>query len=122
MNVEEQLQKHRVPCGALIVSASGVCRQRLKPVYDALLDRLTEETHPEYVKPAPPKGYELDEKGNLVNTAVRLQKEKEKTLKSVLGGEKGKGKGKSKEPGFEEALLMGNSKLLQNPTGKIEPR
>ena len=120
MNPKEELEKRRLACGPMSVSVDGVCRRKLDEKYNTLLDRLTHEVHPEYVPPEAPKGYEFDAKGNLVNTAEKMQKERQKELAQVVKGLKEPGPdGKSKQPGFQESLLMGNSKLLQNPTGKI---
>ncbi len=119
MNPKEELEKRRLACGPMSVSVDGVCRRKLEEKYNTLLDRLTHEVHPEYVKPEAPKGYEFDAKGNLVNTAEKMQKERQKDLKKVIEGINQSGDGKGKQPGFQEGLLMGNSKLLQDPTGKI---
>jgi hypothetical protein len=120
MNPKEELEKRRLACGPMSVSVDGVCRRKLDEKYNTLLDRLTHEVHPEYVKPEAPKGYEFDAKGNLVNTAEKLQKQREKDLSKVIQGMNQSGPGgKSKQPGFQEGLLMGNSKLLQDPTGKM---
>ncbi len=119
MNPKEELEKRRLACGPLSISVDGVCRRKLAEKYNTLLDRLTHEVHPEYVKPEAPKGYEFDAKGNLVNTAERLQKQRENDLSKVIQGMNQSGGGKAKQPGFQEGLLMGNSKLLQDPTGKM---
>jgi hypothetical protein len=120
MNPKEELEKRRLACGPMSVSVDGVCRRKLDEKYNTLLDRLTHEVHPEYVKPEAPKGYEFDAKGNLVNTAEKLQAQREKDLSKVIQGMKQSGAdGKAKQPGFQEGLLMGNSKLLQDPTGKM---
>ena len=120
MNPKEELEKRRLACGPLSISVDGVCRRKLAEKYNTLLDRLTHEVHPEYVKPEAPKGYEFDAKGNLVNTAERMQKERERDLSKVIQGmNQSGGGGKAKQPGFQEGLLMGNSKLLQDPTGKM---
>lgn len=120
MNPKQELEKRRLVCGPMSVSVDGVCRRKLEEKFNTLLDRLTHEVHPEYVKPEAPKGYEFDAKGNLVNTAEKLQKQRDKDLSKVIKGLKEPGPdGKSKQPGFQEGLLMGNSKLLQDPTGKL---
>jgi hypothetical protein len=120
MNPKEELEKRRLACGPVSVSVDGVCRRKLAEKFNTLLDRLTHEVHPEYVPPEAPKGYEFDAKGNLVNTAEKLQKEREKDLSKVIKGLNQPGSdGKAKQPGFQEGLLMGNSKLLADPTGKI---
>ncbi len=120
MNPKEELEKRRLACGPMSVSVDGVCRRKLDEKYNTLLDRLTHEVHPEYVPPEAPKGYEFDAKGNLVNTAEKLQAQRDKDLSKVIKGLKEPGPdGKAKQPGFQEGLLMGNSKLLADPTGKI---
>ena len=47
MNTKEEINRHRLPCGAATVSIESVCRRRLRDHFDDMLDRLTEETHPE---------------------------------------------------------------------------
>ena len=47
MKAKELIEKHKIPCGPMSVSVDGVCRRRLRDHLDALLDRLTKETHPE---------------------------------------------------------------------------
>jgi len=47
MKPKELIEKHQIPCGAMAVSVEGICRRRLRDHFDALLDRLTKETHPE---------------------------------------------------------------------------
>jgi hypothetical protein len=120
MNPKQELEKRRLVCGPMSVSVDGVCRRKLSEKFNSLLDRLTHELHPEYVKPEAPKGYEFDAKGKLVNTAEKRQKERQTELSKVIKGLNQPGPdGKAKQPGFQEGLLMGNSKLLQDPTGKI---
>lgn len=148
MNVSEELKRHRVPCGPMTVKASAVCRRRLKESYDKLLDRLTEEIHPEYVPPQAPKDHEFTDDGGLIHKdtkaknkkageTMRKGKDKKKanvekhspldkdTLKlkkeKMLQEAKLKAEVKMKTREFEEKL-MGNSKLLQDPTGKIKKR
>lgn len=80
-----------IPCGAMDVSATGVCRRQLKDMYDSILDRITEEIHPEF------------REESLYNKALQEKdntpEEKSKTTKTKSEG---------------------NSKLLQDPTGKVE--
>lgn len=47
MDAEKEIKRHRLPCGPTTVSIDGVCRRRLRDHFDALLDRLTKQTHPE---------------------------------------------------------------------------
>ena len=120
MNPKQALEQRKITCGPMTVSVDGVCRRKLSEKFNVLLDRLTAETHPEYVKPEAPKGYEFDAKGKLVNTAERLKKEQEKNLSKVIKGMSQPGPdGKAKQPGFQEGLMMGNSKLLQGLTGAL---
>lgn len=49
MNAKEEIKRHRLPCGPMAVSIESVCRRRLRDSMDALLDKLTRETHPEGV-------------------------------------------------------------------------
>ena len=50
MNTKKEIERHRLPCGPMTVSIDGVCRRRLRDQFDALLDRITQETHPEGVE------------------------------------------------------------------------
>ena len=49
MKAKELIEKHKIPCGPASISADAICRRRLRDQFDALLDRLTEETHPQGV-------------------------------------------------------------------------
>jgi len=46
MKAKELLEAHKIPCGPTSISADAICRRRLRDQFDALLDRLTELTHP----------------------------------------------------------------------------
>ena len=52
MNVTKELDRHRLPCGPLTVSVEGVCRRRVRDLFDNRLDSLTKDIHPE--------GHDLD--------------------------------------------------------------
>lgn len=148
MAVDKELQKHRVPCGPMVVAASGVCRQRLKPKFDTLLDRLTEEIHPEFVKPEAPKDHEFGPDGKLIHkdklaknkkAGETLRKGKENKKKTIekhspldkdtlklkkekmLQEAKLRAEIKMKTKEYEEKL-QGNSKMLQDTSGKIKKR
>ena len=116
MNTKKEIERHRLPCGPMTVSIDGVCRRRLRDHFDSLLDRLTQETHPEGVEE---EILEVDE--------VEIPEEKEpeesdKDKKKRLI-EEGKLKAEVKhEVEKHKEKLMGNSKMLQNPTGKIKKR
>ena len=116
MNTKKEIERHRLPCGPMTVSIDGVCRRRLRDHFDSLLDRLTQETHPEGVEE---EILEVDE--------VEIPEEKEpeesdKDKKKRLIKE-GKLKAEVKhEVEKHKEKLMGNSKMLQDPTGKIQKR
>jgi hypothetical protein len=109
MNPKEELEKRRLACGPMSVSVDGVCRRKLEEKYNTLLDRLTHEVHPE----PEPESLEDNEKPQenfpgFMNSSGKGS--------AQGGGALGGVKKAVKE--FEEKL-MGNSKLLQDPTGKI---
>ena len=145
MNVSEEIARHRVPCGPVTVAAGGVCRRRLKDIMDKLLDRLSQETSQEYKPPEAPKDHEIKD-GKAVHKDVikrneqsvasmkegrkKAQKEREKAAaqptaaeqkKQMIDAAKTKVDVKLAAKEYEEKL-MGNSKLLQDPTGKIKKR
>ena len=117
MKAKELIEKHQIPCGPMAVSVDGVCRRRLRDHLDALLDRLTEETHPEGAdrdilemeeEPEIPEEQEPEE--------TRDEKKKRLSQEGKLRAEVSKEVGKYKEK------LMGNSKMLQSQSGKIQKR
>ena len=116
MNIKKEIEKHRLPCGPVTVSVEGTCRRRLRDHFDSLLDRLTKETHPEGVEeeiletdeveiPEEPEMEETDE-----DKKKRLIKEGKLKAEVKVAVEKHKNK------------LMGNSRLLQDTSGKIKKR
>ena len=116
MNIKKEIEKHRLPCGPVTVSVEGTCRRRLRDHFDSLLDRLTKETHPEGVDeeiletdeveiPEEPEMEETDE-----DKKKRLIKEGKLKAEVKVAVEKHKNK------------LMGNSRLLQDTSGKIKKR
>lgn len=148
MNAREEIERHRVPCGPMTVSVGAVCRRRLKDSFDSLLDRLTEEIHPEFVSPEIPQGHTITEDGKILHKdTVALNKKADDARKE--GKEKAKKEREKNAPHSEEILqakrerliqegrmktevkaglkqyeekLQGNSKMLQDITGKIKPR
>lgn len=116
MNPKKLIEQHKLPCGPMTVGIESICRRRLRDHFDALLDRLTQETHPEGVEE---EILEVDE--------VEIPEEKEpeesdKDKKKRLIKE-GKLKAEVKhEVEKHKEKLMGNSKMLQDPTGKIQKR
>lgn len=116
MNTKKEIERHRLPCGPVTVAIDGVCRRRLRDHFDALLDRLTEETHPEGIDK---EILEVDE------VEVPEQTEPEETDKEKKERliEEGKLKAEVKhEVDKHKEKLMGNSKMLQDTSGKIKKR
>jgi hypothetical protein len=117
MNPKKEIERHRLPCGPVTIAIEGICRRRLRDHFDALLDRLTEETNPEGVDK---EIIELDEQ-------VELPEEKEpeetRSQQKKRMVEEGKLKAEVKhEVEKHKEKLMGNSKMLQDPSGKIQKR
>lgn len=142
MNTKKEIERHRLPCGPMTVAIDGVCRRRLRDHFDALLDRLTHEIHPEG---RDPEDDELDDEFELQEEARKKREETERQLENddrVLDNdiesmlshesledkkerliEEGKMKAEVKKAVKDyEEKLMGNSKLLQDPSGKIKKR
>ncbi len=116
MNVKEEIKKHRLPCGPVTVSIDGVCRRRLRDHFDMLLDRLTQETHPEGKDPEE----DIDEL-DLLEEEPEPEESRDEKKKRLI--EEGKLRAEvSKEVGRYKEKLMGNSKMLQDPSGKIKKR
>lgn len=184
MQPKKLIEKHQLPCGPMAVAIDGVCRRRLRDSMDALLDKLTQETHPEGVdkdilemeeEPEIPEEQEQEEtdeqkkermlqEGKLKIEVKRelaayeaetseepeAEEEEEETdneakkrlihegkmkadVKKVVKKYEDKIMPKPKatqkaktsdhsEPDDEEDETQGNSKLLQNITGKIHKR
>jgi len=137
MNTKEEIKRHRLPCGAATVSIESVCRRRLRDHFDAMLDRLTEETHPEGRDPEEEDLNEVDlteepeetdeEKKKRMIQEGKLKADVKKIVKRYEDKIMPKPKTKAKtsdhsEPEEDEEDLMGNSKMLQDRTGKIQKR
>jgi len=75
MNAKKEIERHRLPCGPMSVSIDGVCRRRLRDSMDALLDKLTQETHPEGVDP---EILEMDEEVEIPEEPEQEETEEEK--------------------------------------------
>jgi len=135
MNVKEEIKRHRLPCGAATVSIESVCRRRLRDHFDALLDRLTEETHPEGRDPEDedlddielteePEETDKEKKERMIQEGklkAEVKKEVKKYEDKIMPKPKAKTSDHS-EPEEEEDGLTGNSKMLQNRTGKVQKR
>ena len=122
---KKELSMHRVPCGPMSIKASGICRRRLRDNFNTLIDRLSEETGPQQsMGPEMPKGYHMMPDGTIMSDAHMQAQEARKQAKKAkkenpMGqlAEAIKGLG-SPQQSFND---MGNSKMLQDPSGKIEP-
>jgi hypothetical protein len=116
MKAKALIEKHKIPCGPMTVSVEGVCRRRLRDSFDALLDRLTQETHPEGKDPE-----EAIDELDLQEQEPEPEESRDEKKKRLI--EEGKLRAEvSKEVGKYKEKLMGNSKLLQDPSGKINKR
>lgn len=156
MNSKKLLERHLLPCGPMSVSVEGVCRRRLRDSMDALLDRLTKETHPEGVdvdlldleerveipEIDEPEETDMEKKDRMVSEGklkVDVQKEVDKykdevnpTEEEPKETEEDKKKRLIKEGKFNNEVkhavkkhaekLQGNSRMLQDKSGKIQKR
>jgi hypothetical protein len=117
MKAKELIEKHQIPCGPVAVSVEGVCRRRLRDQFDMLLDRLTKETHPEGVDP---EILEMEEEVDIPEPPEPKETRDEKKERLIA---EGKLRAEvSKEVGKYKEKLMGNSRLLQDSSGKIKKR
>jgi hypothetical protein len=106
---------YRIPCGPMEISADSVCRKGLKDSMDKLLDRLTHEIHPVVIDDADGAdgNHDADE-----NHAEKEETDDERKERLIKEG-KLKAEVKATIRQYEEEL-QGNSKLLQDISGKIE--
>jgi len=116
MNTKKEIERHRLPCGPMSVAIDGICRRRLRDQFDALLDRLTKETHPEGVDEEVIETEEIE----IPEEPEVEESEAEKKERLIAEG-KLKADVKHEVEKYKEKL-MGNSKMLQDPTGKIKKR
>jgi hypothetical protein len=117
MNVTKEIERHRLPCGAATIAIDGVCRRRLRDHFDSLLDSLTKETNPEGVDK---DILEMEEDVEIPEPPEPEETRNEKKKRLI---EEGKLRAEvSKEVGKYKEKLMGNSKLLQDISGKIKKR
>jgi hypothetical protein len=117
MNVPELLKNHKIPCGPMSIKAEAVCRRRLKDHYDLLLDRLTNEIHPDGVDE---EILAMEERVEIPEPEQPEETDKEKKERLIQEG-KLKAEVKAEVEKYKEKL-MGNSKMLQDPSGKIKKR
>lgn len=142
MNPKKLLERHLLPCGPMSVSVEGVCRRRLRDSMDALLDRLTQETHPEGVdvdilemeedveipEEKEPEETDKEKKERLIREGklkADVKKEVQKYADKIMPKPKTSPKAKTsdhseaEEEEHAEDKLQGNSKLLQRTDGKL---
>lgn len=117
MNPKKEIELHKLPCGPMTVAIDGVCRRRLRDSMDALLDRLTKETHPEGVDT---EILEMDEEVEIPEPEEPKETDDEKKERLIQEG-KLKADVKKEVQKYEEKLF-GNSKMLQSQSGKIAKR
>jgi hypothetical protein len=117
MNPKKEIEKHRLPCGPMAVNIQGVCRRRLKDQYDAMLDKLTHDIHPVGVDE---DILAMEEQVEIPEPPEPEETDKEKKERMIREG-KMKVDVKKEVQKYEEKV-MGNSKLLQNTSGKIKKR
>jgi hypothetical protein len=116
-SAKEKIEKgYRFPCGPMDVKADTICRRSLRDSMDLLLDRLTLELNPSLPKKEIPSGLEVNEEGLLIGGKGETTEEKKQRLI-----EEGKIRA---EVQFElkkyREELQGNSKMLQDISGKYE--
>jgi hypothetical protein len=116
MNPKKEIERHRLPCGPMSIAIDGVCRRRLRDQFDALLDRLTQETHPEGVEEEILETEEIE----IPEEPEVEESEAEKKERLIAEG-KLKAEVKHEVEKYKEKLI-GNSKMLQNSSGKIKKR
>lgn len=110
----------RLPCGPMDVAADSICRRSLKDSTNALLDRLTKETNSEVPKSDKfPKGMEVDDQGRLISKKDESPEERKARL---IEEGKLRAEVQAEIKRYREEVLQGNSKLLQDISGRIEPR
>lgn len=119
MQTKDKIEKlYRIPCGSTDVSADRVCRKSVGPFAIKILDRLTEEILPE---PLSPDKLPRDLKVTSGEDNLLIPKENREERKSRLIEEgKLRAEVRAAIKQYQESL-QGNSKLLQDTTGKIQP-
>ena len=126
---KEKIEKlYQVPCGPLDISADSVCRKSLSKGINKVLDRLSSDTTPEPPPPGKlPKGAVADSEEKLI---VDKSETKEERKERLIEEGKLRAEVRYAVKQYQEGLnpgdlhqenLQGNSKLLQDVTGKIYP-
>jgi len=104
MNVKEEIERRRMPCGPVTVSVEGVCRRRLQDRFDTILGKLSELTDQEYKAPEAPKGHEIKDGEVMVKGADQTPEAKGQKM-------------------FEEGLIKNEVKSkLKEHAASLEPK
>jgi hypothetical protein len=108
------------------IKASGICRRRLRDNFGILIDRLSQETGPpESLEPEMPEGYHMMPDGTVMSDAHMKAEDMKKKAKKEEKDKKNDPVGKLAEALTgtlaEKHKEMGNSKMTQDTSGKIEP-
>jgi hypothetical protein len=108
------------------IKASGICRRRLRDNFGILIDRLSQETGPpESLEPEMPEGYRMMPDGTVMSDAHMKAEDMKKKAKKEEKDKKNDPVGKLAEALTgtlaEKHKEMGNSKMTQDTSGKIEP-
>lgn len=110
------------------IAADSVCRRSLSTGINKVLDKLSSETTPEPLAPSKlPKGVTSDNEGKLIIDESETREERKQRLieEGKLRAEVRhaiKQYQESLNPGdLHQKDLQGNSKLLQDVTGRIHP-
>jgi hypothetical protein len=155
MNSKKEIERHRLPCGAVTIAIDGVCRKRLRDQFDNMLDELTKETHPEGILeeiletdqvdlPEEPEQEESDSekkermikegkmKVDVKKEVAKYEEQLNPTKKEPEETKTDKKKRMIDEGKFNNEVkhavskhmdkLQGNSKMLQDKSGKINKR
>ena len=117
MKAKELIKNHKIPCGPLSVGVDGMCRRRLHDHLDALLDQLTKDVHPGGIDD---EILGLEEKVEIPEETEPEETDKEKKKRLISEG-KLKAEVKHEVEKYKNKL-MGNSKMLQDRSGKINKR
>lgn len=118
MKTKDKIEsQYRIPCGPMDIAADAVCRRTLKDSMDKLLDRLTLEVNPQVPTSKLGKDVEVNEEGHIVKTAEESPEDKKQRLI-----EEGKFRAdvQAEIKKYKEETLQGNSKMLQDISGKYE--
>lgn len=114
---KDKIEKgYRFPCGPMDVKADAICRRSLRDSMDLMLDRLTVDINPGIPKKEVPSGMEVSEEGFLVGGKKESPGEKKQRL---IAEGKLRAEVQLELKKYREEL-QGNSKMLQDVSGRYE--